>query len=305
MKIGFNGLPLFTHELTQALSEVDAENKYVFYNTYEDLLAKVKLKLRASSLDGFVSFKGVSEPSKSLDLVLSKKIPLIMFWHGTEVSIALERFRNGSIEWKFIKYAKHYSDAPWLIEELKTLGINAELLRFKHLKGGFIREHFDYESFKVLSYVGDERESFYGFEHVLKLAQEFPDVEFTIVGTKREFDILPSNVISLGWVEKSKMNNLMQSHAVLLRLTEHDGNAQMVIEALANGMEVIWTQNHRLTHKWNGTDRLTSLLNKLREKVVKRGKKSNIENAKEIRELNNSQNVLSTFIDKLKQNFGA
>ncbi|MDX1445048.1 hypothetical protein [Lishizhenia sp.] len=303
MKIGFNGLPLFTKELTQKLKSFDLKNKYVFYNTYEELKSKIRLMLSVSTLDGFVSFKGVSENSKSLDLILKKNVPLIMYWHGTDVSLAIERAKKGTINWKYIKCAEHYSDAPWLIEELNSIGVKAHCLPFKSIGPAQEANVYDYKSIKVLSYIGHGREVFYGIKEVFKLASDYPDVEFTIVGTKNKFPEAPSNVTFLGWVIANKMEQLMKTHAVLLRLTEHDGNAQMIMEAKAMGMECIWTQPDDDVIYWKGEKNLNLCLKEAFKRVEERDGKSNVTLAEKSIKSYNSRHVIINFIETLKKNF--
>lgn len=303
MRIGFNGLPFFTKELTENLTELRDGNKYIFYNTYEEFRAKLLLKLRASTLDGFVSFKGVSESSKSLDLVIEKKIPLLMYWHGTDVSMALKRAEKGDIEWRYIKYATHFTDAPWLKEELLTIGVDAQLLPFKGLNDVTPIIPDNYASIKVLSYVGKGREEFYGLSHIVQLAHLNPRFSFTIVGTTQLIENCPDNLEIKGWVEKEEMAALMKSHAILMRLTEHDGNAQMILEALSMGMECIWTNKSENCHFWDRDQDLNSLFHTVVETVEHRDSLPNIELANYYRENFQKQIIIQRFADTLKRHF--
>lgn len=266
-------------------------------------MAKISLVLAIKSLDGFVSFKGVSERSKSLDLVIEKKIPMLMYWHGTDVSMALKRAAKGNIEWRYIKYAKHYTDAPWLKEELHTIGINAQMLPFKGLDNLTPITLNNYSSIKVLSYVGKGREEFYGLSHIVQLAQLNPSFSFTIVGTSQVVQNCPENLEIKGWVEKEEMAHLMNTHAMLLRLTEHDGNAQMILEALSMGMECIWTNRAENCHFWDRKQDLNGLFNSVVKTIEERNLLPNVDLANYYRENFQKKIIIQRFADTLKKHF--
>jgi len=93
--------------------------------------------------------------------------------------------------------------------------------------------------FEILTYFGKGREVFYGWERVKELANALPEIRFNIVGTELHNEDIPENVAVHGWVKN--MQELTNRCTLILRLTDHDGFANTVLEALANGRYVLFT----------------------------------------------------------------
>ncbi|WP_315981189.1 glycosyltransferase [Aliamphritea spongicola] len=95
---------------------------------------------------------------------------------------------------------------------------------------------------KVLCYVGEGKEEFYGINEILEVSNKLPHFEFVIIGsTCSDYkDSFNDNVTCLGWVESVK--ELMEKCGIYLRITEHDGLPFSVIEALSNSMYVVYNR---------------------------------------------------------------
>lgn len=239
MLVLINGLPHFSEKIAKDLNEFDSNNKFVFYNTYESTWAQLRFLLALPFCGAVISFNGASDQSSSLDWVLRFKKKLIMQWHGTDVLLAVERNRSGTINRKYIDYAKHLASAPWFIDELKEVVTDIGYCPFGYVES--VGNEANYNDVSVLSYVSKNRESFYGWDEIYEASKLLPNTQFTIVGSNGEGLPSAKNITFKGWVTESNLNKLMEEHAIFVRLTEHDGKAITVSKALAKGCEVIWT----------------------------------------------------------------
>ncbi len=161
----------------------------------------------------------------------------INHWVGTDVLMALEDPRMQRMARTASRLiGRHLTVAPWLVEELATIGIRADLiplvtpvrydLRTQPAPAG------------VLAYLPDDRADFYGSQVVYATARQWPEIPFAVVaGTQERQPAIP-NVRYLGWVDD--IAPLYQQYPILLRAARHDGLPKMVLEALAFGNQVIF-----------------------------------------------------------------
>lgn len=183
-------------------------------------------------------YMGTSPVTLFIAKLLRKKT--ICHWIGTDVFTALtskkERLK-AKLSDRFVNI--HLAVSPGLVDELKSIGIDALWMpivppivsdEIRPLPG----------SFTALSYIPDARSDFYGASIIHQLAKDFPTTNFIIVsGEGKGVASLP-NVTYLGWQED--MDKIYEGTNVLLRITKHDGLSKMVLEALARGRQVIWSQ---------------------------------------------------------------
>lgn len=277
MLILINGLPHFSRIMASDLNEFDTKNKYVFLNTYESKWAQIKFILLLPFCGAVISFNGVSDQSKSLDWVIKMKKKLFMQWQGTDVSIASERFKNGTIYRKYIDYATHIISSSWFKNELKEIVNKTTYLPFSYVNS--TSKSHTYEKVNVFSYIGKGRENFYGWEELIALAQKYKDVSFTIAGTDGEGLDYPSNVTCIGWVDNDIFSKQLELNAIFIRLTEHDGKSISIAEALAHGCEVIWTYDFEGCHQVSKNFKALELkFIELKDKIEKRGLTSSDKN---------------------------
>ena len=298
MLVLINGLPHFSKKIAKDLNEFDSDNRYVFYNTYESKWAQLKFIITLPFCGAVISFNGASDQSSSLDWVLKFKIKLIMQWHGTDVKLAVERNELGTINRKYINYATHLASAPWFIDELKEVVSEITYCPFGYVES--IGNEENYKKISVLTYIAENRESFYGWDEIYEASKLLPNIQFTIIGSKGEGFPSSKNITFKGWVEETELAHLMEEHPIFVRLTEHDGKAITVSQALAKGCEVIWTYPYNccvLINK-NGLE-LKNSIEALSKQIEDRNYKPNKENIEFAKMSLLRNNVLSIYSSKL------
>lgn len=295
MLVLVNGIPLFSKKLIKQLNAADSLNTYVFVNTYYSILGRIKFALLLPFAKAFISFNGVSTRSGSLDKVLNRKIPMMMFWHGSDALNAVALKNSGNIYMKYIDYSSHFSDAPWLLEELKTILPNSEMLSFKTASFNKIDKPFS--CVQILTYVPEGREEFYGLSWIIEWAQSNPDIIINVMGHSGIDQTETKNINFLGWVSEEIAQDYYKNSPIFLRLTQHDGNALSVTQALSFGCLVIWTQPHTHCLTVIGKDEFFIKLDEVlvnKENVLIR--KSSVQ--KFIDTNYNQENVINKFIIK-------
>src|SRR5690606_14952964 len=121
--------------------------------------------------------------------------------------------------------------------ELNSLGITSEILPLVKLK--FINEIPPLPAkFTVLAYIPEKSWDYYNGDIILKLAENFPDIDFHIVASGERYINL-KNVFMHGFIED--LTPFYKSCSALIRLTVHDGLPKMVLEALSFGRQVLWS----------------------------------------------------------------
>jgi len=246
MRVIINGLPLFAERLANELQKYDPNSSYHFFDTYNSKRAQLRFYLYLPFSDVVISMNGVSDNSGSLNLVLKRRKKLILQWMGTDVLLALERSKNGTIDRKYIDYAVNFTDSLLLQEELRSINVPVELLNFKSIKTQTLTQSFSRIS--VISYVPEARQTFYGMKKIIAVAKQFPLIDFHLYGLKTSDFPIPSNIQLHGWVESEKFSAELKTNPIFLRLTDHDGFSVSVIEALSYGCEVIATIPFELCH---------------------------------------------------------
>jgi glycosyltransferase involved in cell wall biosynthesis len=292
-----NGLPLFSKRLVEDLSSVDKHSKYYFFDTYNSFWAKIKFIAVLPFAKIVISFNGVSDKSGSLKWVLFFRKKLVMQWQGTDVLLAIERYKNGSIYWKYIKHATHFHDSSWLGEEISSIGISSEILWFKYGYANTKIQKYKHKS--VLAYIPQNSQEFYGIHQTIAAALAFPELEFIIMGmTKCDFQI-PSNLKLIGWQSKEEVSDLMEKIPILIRITKHDGFSVSVIESLAKGQEVIWSFPFSNCHFSRSSEDLILMISNCIELIEKRDCQPNEVNMKLISEQFNRETILKRYVKKL------
>jgi hypothetical protein len=237
-----------------------------------------------------------------MDWVLRFKKKLIIQWQGTDVLLAHERTQNKTIYRKYIDYATNLVDAPWLKDELENISIKAKIATFKYVYPG--KAISKYDQISIMSYVAQKEQEFYGIDSILKLAIEFPKVDFNLYGMQSSVHLIPNNVHLKGWVNKEEMAKAMKENAVFLRLTEHDGYSVSVIEAQGFGSEVIWTFPGKKTSYCKNLSDLKSVFIEAIEKIEARGMIPNQDAIAFASHEYNKQSVLTNYLKTIKDCVG-
>lgn len=297
MRVLISGLPLFSKRLADDLQEFDSQSSYHFLDTYNSKWAQLKFLLLLPFSDVVISMNGVTDSSGSLDWVVRFKKKLIMQWMGTDSLIAVQRSKEGTINRKYIDYATHFVDAPWLEDELKQIGVISQSLHFKYISAVHPLEKYSENS--VFSYLAQGREDFYGLKTIVKAAESFPELTFNLCGFKKSPYPLPSNINVLGWLSTADFTSFAQKSSVFLRLPEHDGFSVSVIESLGMGSEVLWTFKADYTTHINDSDEIVPQLKRVLEKVKNRGLVPNKESIDYVRSNFNRADIIKKYIQKL------
>ncbi len=164
----------------------------------------------------------------------------VCHWIGTDVfNVLRDKKRRLAIKILNKIIDVHLAGSPGLINELKEIGIDALWMPHIHaVVGGKVPPMP--ASPTVLSYLPDSRAEFYGASIVRQLADDFKDVKFIVVAGTGAGVVSPPNMTYLGY--QKDMDKVYGNTTVLLRIVKHDGQALMVLEALARGRQVIWSE---------------------------------------------------------------
>jgi len=298
-RVLINGIPLFSKRLVNDLKSFDSINSYYYANTYYSLFQKIRFMFLLPFSDLVISFNGVSDKSGSLNYVLVLKKKLIMQWHGTDVLLAIKRDKNNSILRKYINYSSHFTDSDWLKTDLETIISEVKILKFKYIN--LDENTKTYSCISFLSYMGEGREFFYGYNEIKTAAIKFSNYVFNIIGTKgKGLEILP-NIIFHGWVDEKKVKELMIDSAIYIRLTKHDGNSISVYEALGFGAEVIWSYPTEFTYLARTSNELIEQIEVIVDKVKTRNYAPNNENFLYIKNNFNKKEVIQNYIQKINE----
>ncbi len=175
-----------------------------------------------------------------------KHAKLGYYWIGTDVLNALndEKARRHNAFFAKSRNALHIADAPWLSDELASIGIISSALPLPGMGNAVELSPLPRE-FNVLSYIPDNRFRFYGGEVICQVARQMASVRFDIVGGQGTWlDTPVANVHFHGWV--SDMAEYYRNASVVVRLANHDGLGATVVEGLLAGRHVFY--NYAVPH---------------------------------------------------------
>lgn len=212
---------------------------------------------RASAL---ISFGGPGPDAALIELARRRNVPVIVIWAGSDIIKAKEN----PFELEIVKQEgfRNFAVAPWLVDELRDLGIHAEYVPVAGMAVGTPVQAFP-KQFRVLTYLPEPRRDFYGAALVYALARALPDVTFDVVGTGSRSADAPENVVFLGVVDD--MPRRIDDTVVLLRQPEHDGTSMLVLEALSRARHVVWNYEFPNVHTARGFDATLTRLRELRD----------------------------------------
>lgn len=204
-------------------------------------LGTVLAMLAMRRADALICFGGPAPNSALTEAARKRNIPAIVIWAGSDIIKA----RENPFELELIKQERftNFAVAPWLVDELRSLGIQAEYVPVAGMSAGDPVEPFP-RQFRVLTYLPEPRRDFYGAPLVYEVARAMPDVPFDVVGNGGRSEDAPDNVTFLGVV--SDMPRRIDNCAVLLRQPEHDGLSMLVMEAFSRARHVVW--NYEFPH---------------------------------------------------------
>lgn len=275
MKVVIIGLPYFSNKLTDSLINYDNNNSYLSLNTWEKYFDRFKFIFNLFNTDLIYSIGGSISKARAIDLALFTHKRVIMHWVGTDVVKACNDYDTGSFSKRYIHEIRHFCETPWIQEELKHIGINAEIVQFatfdKKISSTISLPH----KFSILSYIGKGREEFYGINSLIRLAIDFPDIEIKVTGVGGYQKPVPANLIFLGWVDN--LDEEYKNCVLYLRLPEHDGLSFSVLEALTNARYVGYTHKFNQTYHIDSYLKLYDITKNLKEQYDGKQLKENIQ----------------------------
>jgi hypothetical protein len=167
----------------------------------------------------------------------------IFYWLGTDVLRTVEDWKSGQLRFAAFESAKkdaHFTDAPWLSEELKSIGIKSLSLPVTMCRMQSADSLSLPKEFAVLTYIPDCRPAFYGGECIYNSALELPEVRFDVVGGHGSW--IPRSLPNLkfhGW--QADMAPFYRGATVVVRMVQHDGTGLTAVEGLSLGRHVIYS----------------------------------------------------------------
>ncbi|HZZ66420.1 MAG TPA: hypothetical protein VFE17_13015 [Candidatus Baltobacteraceae bacterium] len=228
--VGFDYYARFLADLVNQHSKVWRLRAYP--NSRNGMLRAI---LAVRQADALISFGGPSPDTALVEAARSSNVPIFIIWAGSDVLKAQE----DPIHLETIKQEGfiNLSDGPWLVDELRALGVHADYLPVTAVRSGGPVKPFPAQ-FRVITYLPEPRREFYGSALVYQAARALPDVPFIVVGAGDADADAPSNVQFCGMV--NDMQQRIDACSVLLRVPEHDGKSMIVLEALARARHVVW-----------------------------------------------------------------
>jgi glycosyltransferase involved in cell wall biosynthesis len=229
-----------------------------------------------------------------LEQHISVRETLLVGLEGFQQKLVLLTLNKSELFTRFLKYivTHHVVCAPQLAVDLEKVGIHASYLPVLcHIEPELLPLP---EKTALLAYTGfhakNDTRAFYGWHSLLRLAHDFPDLKFFIVGhvLRTDFEI-PDNIINLGYV--NNIRDILSQVTGLLRLTYHDGMPRLVLEAMATGRYIIYSQPFPHTFYARTYDELKKAVDSIRQKDS-----PNIEGMRYIQKEFNIQYVAKQFL---------
>ena len=241
-RIAILGLPYFGELLARLLGERGWDAAFLAHpgRSVRGWLALGPKLARADVV--YLIGSRIEKGSPQDRLLQLRRKPVVIHWVGTDVLIATEEHARGRASERIAERALHWCDAPWLVDELRTLGVRSSHVPLPIPLAAGEPSPLPAE-FRVLLYLpvdAFDREVF-DMETLLRLPLEFPGVPFVLLPSPPASlpQPLPPNLEARGWV--ADMDAVYREISCMIRLTSHDGTSFMVVETLARGRQAIWT----------------------------------------------------------------
>lgn len=251
------GFDYYANFLAQLVNEQNAGWTLIPFKSNRTGTMRALAEMRRA--DAVISFGGPGPNAALAAAARRRNVPVIVIWAGSDVMKAAELPSDLHVI-KEDGYV-HLSDGPWLVDELRELGLEAEYLPVTAVTPGDPPKPLP-AKFSVLTYLPEPRREFYGEALVYRVARAMPDVPFTVVGNGTANRAAPPNVRFEGYV--GDMARRLDEATVLLRQPEHDGKSMLVLEALSRARHVIWNYPFPYVHRAEGFEKVYAALCDLR-----------------------------------------
>lgn len=214
---------------------------------------------RLASADALIAFGGPAPPPVLAIAAKRLGLSVIVQWAGSDVSEVLRSPLRGGLAAR--AGYDHLAVAPWLVDELRGVGICAELQSVAGTAIPHALAPFP-ERFAVMTYLPHPRQAFYGRDLVYEAARRMPHVPFIVVGEGARDLQAPANLEFHGYV--GDVTALLDRSTLLLRVPEHDGMSRMVLEALARGRYVAWINDLPAVQRVTSADEVLAYMHELK-----------------------------------------
>jgi hypothetical protein len=297
MKMIIIGLPYFGKKLCSELKKF-SEDKFIYLDIYNSKIDKLKYLFHLFSSKTIYSIGGTLSYNRLLNIALFFNKRIIMHWVGSDVLGAKESISKNNYQKKYLK-AKHFSEVYWINNELEEIGLKSEIVPFANFNVNNVNMKLP-DKFSILTYIGTTPgiEEFYGIRKIIKLAFDFPDIEIKIAGINKYSSEIPKNIKFLGWVKDMKSEFI--NSVLFLRLTEHDGLAFSVLEALSYARYVTYTYEFDYCYKIGSYTDLKKNVFDLYDRFKNKILLPNTEGKKFIELFYNQKRVIENLICKIK-----
>jgi len=192
-------------------------------------------------------------------------IPIVIHWIGTDVLNVTKYFDKNPGSIKVAQRFIHWATAPWLVDELRELGIEASFVPSPSKKRSMFLSQAPPKlpnRFTILTYIPDSKPEFYGWDRILRLAKDFPEIDIVVVRGEGKFiKDFPPNIKFLGWVDN--MYDIYKNCTAVVRITKHDGYAGTILEPLILGRYAVWTYPFPGVHQAQDYSSLRSYIESL------------------------------------------
>lgn len=272
MRVSIVGYDFFAKNLAFELQRFDRQNKYIYINK-KGFINKVKGVISILLSKKIFIIGGEIYKSKIMDISLFFNKEIYIEWAGSDVLKAKKFFEKGMINKNYIYKPVHFSESKWIQCELREIGIETKLCKAslcnieKNNKDN-IEFLTNNKSIIAFTYLGKNRENFYGLDNIIKLAEKFPNVKFRVCGTDGENLVHLNNIEYLGWI--NNVNEELDNCNIFLRLIEHDGLSNTVLEALSKGKFVIYSYPFDYCETYKNDNELFAVFQKLINLTKKR-----------------------------------
>jgi hypothetical protein len=208
-----------------------------------------------------------------------KKDPIIInHWIGSDVTAETERTQKHGIyriqnfiqdfiyDWKMKKGGLiNLAVAPWLIDELSKININATYLPLTTIDEHKLKpvDIHHVKDIDFLSYGLFHRFVFYGGDKIVELANRWQNYTFLIIFADIDeipldfIKKMPKNLTISPRVNWNEMPEFYQRSKFFIRYTQHDGIPLSVLEAFYYNLQVLWTYDFPYTQKIETQEKLS------------------------------------------------
>lgn len=204
---------------------------FLYFDTSNKLIDKILYLIALPFSTSVYSVSGSVCPGFALLSAFYLKKRIIMHFVGSDVTQSIKDYQTGCMNRAFVKHCTVLSNAKWLQAELLVINVESEIVSTYLEEDPYIP--CSPKSMKVLCYLGNDKEEFYGLNYLIAAADAFPDIKFTVIGTlNHQLFTNYSNVNSLGWLARDKLLPIINEHLILLRICEHDGLGHLAVDSL-------------------------------------------------------------------------